>query len=191
MFTLSKPSQESIAAFISRQKQQPLAYAEVGSSRHDAPNGYTVDHNRIRLGEGAAAFERAKDAIRQWKMFDLSWLQLCWPNTPIEVGQTVAVLVSPFGFWSLNPCRIVYVVDQDSKAKKFGFAYGTLAEHQEIGEERFMVEYHPADESVWYEIYAFSRPRLLPRVAYPYARSLQKRFAKDSMASMQRFVQSG
>jgi uncharacterized protein (UPF0548 family) len=54
----------------------------------------------------------------------------------------------------------------------------------ECGEERFTIEWHK-DNSVWYDIYAFSRAQhRLVKVGYPYARSLQKRFAKDSMAAM-------
>ena len=71
-------------------------------SRESAPSGYTVDRNRVQLGQGVAAFELAIEAIRQWRMFNMPWLNLCWPQTPIEVGAAVAVLTSQFGFWSLN-----------------------------------------------------------------------------------------
>jgi hypothetical protein len=42
---------------------------------------------------------------------------------------------------------------------RYGFAYGTLPEHAEAGDERFAVELRPEDETVWYDIYAFSRPK--------------------------------
>ena len=189
MFCLSKPSRDSILAFISAQRTQRFSYAEVGCSRQQSPNGYTIDHNRIKLGQGAGVFERAKHAVRQWKMFDMSWIELCWPDTPIETGATVAVLVSHLGFWSVNACRIVYVVEEAEPAEKYGFAYGTLPQHGEIGEERFTVEYDSADASVWYDLYAFSRPGPLARLVHPFARSLQKRFAKDSKAAMQKCIQ--
>src|SRR5262249_800616 len=65
----------------------------------------------------------------------------------------------------------------------------TLPEHAESGEERFTVEWHEADAAVWYDILAFSRPQqLLARCGYPIARRLQKRFARDSAAAMQRAV---
>ena len=190
MFCLTEPSQPSIRAFISAQEGQGFSYPEVGCSRQKAPNGYTVDHNRVQLGRGADSFERAQNAVRQWKMFDMPWIQLCWPTTPIETGATVAVLVAHLGFWSLNACRIVYVIEEHVPSEKYGFAYGTLSEHGEIGEERFTVELIPADSTVWYDVYAFSRPGLAARLAYPLSRSLQTRFAKDSKEAMQRFVQS-
>ena len=94
-----------------------------------------------------------------------------------------------FGLWWLNACRIVYVVDEPGPVQRYGFAYGTLPEHAESGEERFTVEWHQADAAVWYDILAFSRPQqLLARLGYPLARRLQKRFARDSAAAMQRAV---
>jgi uncharacterized protein (UPF0548 family) len=85
----------------------------------------------------------------------------------------------------LNACRIVYLVDEEGAVKRFGFAYGTLAEHAEIGEERFTVEWNRADDTVWYDILAFSRPRqMLAKLGYPLSRSLQKRFAEGSKAAM-------
>jgi uncharacterized protein (UPF0548 family) len=119
-------------------------------------------------------------------MFDTGWIDLCWPEAPIQEGSTVAVLARHYGFWSLNASRVVYVVDDRGAHSKYGFAYGTLAEHAETGEERFTVELRPEDETVWYEIYAFSRPNGLARVGYPLSRRLQKQFARDSKAAMLR-----
>ena len=189
MFCLAKPNSESILAFISAQKADPFSYAEIGCSLNQAPSGYVADHNRIKLGQSRELFERAKNAVRQWKMFDMPWIELCWPDTPIQVGATVAVLASHLGFWSLNACRIVYVIEEDGAVEKYGFAYGTLPQHAAIGEERFTVEYHPADQSVWYDLYALSRPNFVARLAYPFTRTLQKRFASDSKTAMQRAVQ--
>jgi uncharacterized protein (UPF0548 family) len=101
----------------------------------------------------------------------------------------VAVIARLFGLWWLNACRIVYVVDDEGPVQRFGFAYGTLPEHAESGKERFTVEWHKADDAVWYDILVFSRPhQLLTRLGYPLARWLQRRFASDSAAAMQRAV---
>jgi Domain of unknown function (DUF1990) len=72
--------------------------------------------------------------------------------------------------------------------EKFGFAYGTLLEDEEQGEERFTVEFHSSNQSVWYDLYAFSRPNFMARLGYPLARTLQKRFARDSKTAMPRAV---
>jgi uncharacterized protein (UPF0548 family) len=121
-------------------------------------------------------------------MFEMPWIDLYWPDTLIEPGAIVAVLVAHLGFWSLNACRIIYVIEEHGPSEKYGFAYGTLPDHREIGEERFTVEFNPADKTVSYDIYAFSRPSMLARLAYPFTRILQKRFARDSKAAMQKAV---
>jgi uncharacterized protein (UPF0548 family) len=60
-----------------------------------------------------------------------------------------------------------------------------------MGEERFTVEFHAGDETVWYDLYAFSRPRPLVSLAFPYTRSLQKKFASDSKIAMRKAVGRG
>lgn len=184
MLLLTKPSSQRIREFILAQEKETFSYPEVGASRAQRLSGYTVDHNRVQLGKGADTFERAKRAVDTWKMFDIPWLELCWPDSPIEAGTTVAVLVSHFKFWSLNACRVVYVMQERHATETYGFAYGTLHQHGEKGEERFIVEFNPTDQSVWYDIYAFSRPHFLPRLVYPFTRMLQKRFARDSLRAM-------
>ncbi len=94
-----------------------------------------------------------------------------------------------FGFWSLNACRVVYVLDEPGECKaKFSFAYGTLPDHAERGEERFTVEWLN-DDSVWYDLYAFSRPQHpLVKAGAPAGRMLQKRFARESLAAMRRLA---
>ncbi|NJN98169.1 MAG: DUF1990 domain-containing protein [Anaerolineales bacterium] len=189
MYSLIKPTELDIQTFIATQRERRFSYVEVGATQGTLPDGYTVDHNRIQLGSGEATFERAKAAMRQWEMFHLGWLQLCWPNTPLTEGATVAVLAHALGLWSLNACRIVYLIDEAGPIEKFGFAYGTLPEHAERGEERFCLEWQQADNTVWYDILAFSRPnQLLAKMGYPYVRYLQKCFGRDSKQAMLRVV---
>jgi uncharacterized protein (UPF0548 family) len=101
----------------------------------------------------------------------------------------VAVVARMVGLWWLKAARVVYVVDEPGPIRRFGFAYGTLPDHAETGEERFLVEWDQASGQVWCDILAFSRPRLLlTRLGYPYVRRVQKRFAKESAAAMLRVV---
>jgi len=189
MFLLTEPASAAIEAFISAQQDRPFSYSQVGSSRGTAPAGYNVDHNRVFLGSGKDAFAKAVEAIRSWQMFNLGWCRLFPSSASIEVGTTVAVLAHHFGFWSLNACRIVYLIEENGVDQRYGFAYGTLAEHAEVGEERFSIEWSNADGSVWYDLYAFSRPQhFISRLGYPLSRALQKRFASGSKAAMVRAV---
>jgi uncharacterized protein (UPF0548 family) len=191
MFLLRQPSDETIRQFISSQNDLPFTYREVGATRSEAgPPGYKVDHNRIRLGDGDEVYLRAVAALRSWKQFDLGWVMIVPPHMPVEVGRTVAVQARTFGFWSLSAARIVYVIEDEAPVKRFGFAYGTLPNHVECGEERFTIE-HREDDSVWYDIYAFSHPQHpLVRLGFPIARKLQKRFAKESLARIARAAQA-
>jgi uncharacterized protein (UPF0548 family) len=184
MFLLRQPSAETIRRFIASQKDLPFSYSEVGATQTAAPAGYNIDHNRIRLGEGRETFMRASDALSKWRHFELGWASVVPHGSPLQTGTTVAVQAHTFGFWSLNACLIVYTINEDASVKRFGFAYGTLPDHAERGEERFMIECLE-DNSVWYDIYAFSRPqKTIVKLGLPLARRLQQRFGQESLAAM-------
>lgn len=186
MFFLKGPSRDGIRHSIDSQKSLPFSYTEVGASREgEAPPGYVVDRYRVRLGEGPEAYARAVEALRGWRQFDLGWIRLLPPDAPLEAGVTVGVLAWHYGFWSLNPARIVYLVEETGNVERFGFGYGTLPGHAERGEERFGVEWNREDGSVYYDVFAFSRPKHpLVWLGFPFARVLQRRFARDSKRAM-------
>jgi uncharacterized protein (UPF0548 family) len=192
MLSLRKPSVDALRRFLAAQSELPFTYAAVGASAGTPPADYVVDRTRIKLGEGEPVFRSAVAALRRWEQFRLGWVE-AWPShTPIQSGKIVAVMGRAVGLWWLNACRVVYVVDEAGPISKFGFAYGTLPGHVESGEERFLVEWDRADDGVWYDILAFSRPNhVLTRLGSPVVRSLQKRFGRDSAASMLRAVRSG
>ncbi|HBL42463.1 MAG TPA: DUF1990 domain-containing protein, partial [Planctomycetaceae bacterium] len=121
--------------------------------------------------------------------FRLNWVSLHRQAAVPESGQTVAILAHALGLWILNACQVVYVLEETEPVQRYAFAYGTLPEHAECGEERFQVEWQADDDSVWYDLYAFSRPQqLLSKITYPYVRHKQKQFARDSLQAMQRAV---
>jgi uncharacterized protein (UPF0548 family) len=189
MIRLSKPSRSEIERFLKVQRQLPFSYPHVGATRGEPPRGYAVDRNQVLLGRGPETFHRAKEAITRWEMFQIPWIELCWADTPVAVGSTVAILVRIAGLWRANACRIVYLLDEEDATRRFGFGYGTLPAHAERGEERFSVEWRSEDDSVWYQLFAFSRPHGMGvRAAYPFVRRIQKRFARDSMRAMLRAV---
>jgi len=189
MILIRKPSPNIVRDFLAKQAQLNFSYSFVGQTASTPPAGYNVDHTRVKLGSGEAVFCAANNALQQWVQFRIDGLQLWRPETPIKTGNVVAVVARICGVWWLNACRIVYVVDETGPVQRFGFAYGTLPDHAETGEERFMVEWDRADDSVWYDILAFSKPRhLLARLGYPFSRLVQRRFARGSAAAMQRAV---
>jgi uncharacterized protein (UPF0548 family) len=188
MFTLTEPSSDDVARFIASQRNLPFTYADVGATRFDpveAPRGFTLDHNRLLLGSGVELYERSVEALKQWRQFNLGWVTLVPGGVKLEKDAVVAVKARAVGTWSLSACRVVYIINEHGPVRRFGFAYGTLPDHVERGEERFLIELSPLDDTVWYDILAFSQPRHpLVRLGSPVARRLQKRFARDSLAVM-------
>ena len=190
MFTLRKPSPAAIRRFLADQSRLPFSYDAVGATAGELPRGFHVDRTREQLGAGERVFVAATKALERWEQFRLPWLEAGPADTPIKVGETVAVLARVAGLWSLNACRIVSVIDESAREQsppidRFGFAYGTLPGHAARGEERFLIEWNRSDDSVWYDILAFSRPRHpLMRLGYPFARLVQKRFGRESAAAM-------
>jgi uncharacterized protein (UPF0548 family) len=192
LISLRKPAGAAISDFLERQRQASFTYPEVGASRGDPPSGYAIDRHSAILGAGESAFRVAREALDRWAMFDVDWVEVHKPDVSTSPGMNVAVLARVLGIWYLNACRIIYLIDERGAIENYGFAYGTLEDHAERGEERFTVLWDHTDDSVRYEQFAFSRPgNLLTRLNYPLARTVQKRFAKDALAAMRRAVSAG
>jgi uncharacterized protein (UPF0548 family) len=187
MFSTRPPTESLIRRQLETARNLPCSYTVALDTRNglenlQVPKGYVVDHTRSEIGGGLSDFETAKSALRQWQHFDLGWVRVVNPEVPIAPGEVVAVEVRALGFWSLNLSRILYVIDEPNR---FGFAYGTTPLHAERGEERFLLEYDPHSGNLSYDLLAVSQPaHPLAKLAYPYTRSLQHRFAPNSVERM-------
>ncbi|WP_202595010.1 DUF1990 family protein [Blastopirellula marina] len=171
--------------FLQTQASRDFSYPMVGATLATPPSEYQVDHTRVRLGHGEESLAQGRIALQKWTQFQLGWVTTFPPALPIQAGEMVAIVARAGGFWWLNACRIVCTIEEP---KQFGFAYGTLPAHAESGEERFLIEMDDAGD-VWYDILAFSRPnRVSAKLAYPYMRHLQKRFARESAAAMRQAI---
>jgi uncharacterized protein (UPF0548 family) len=189
MFFLRRPLDTEIERFVASSRDLPLTYAPVGLARHGAA-GFAIDELATVIGSGDAAFARARTALAAWAHFQLGWVELFPPRAPIAPGSVVAVLIRHLGVWSLNGCRVVYGVG-DGREAEFGFAYGTLANHAECGEEIFKVTFQPETGEVSYVVRAVSRPRApLARLGHPVVRLLQARFRRDSAQAMKRALRA-
>lgn len=161
MLLLKKPSEEAIEQFIEGQASLNFSYAEVGASKDGVcPSRYGTDHVRGDLGIGANIFARSVNALERWEQFGLSWVKVYPHNALIIPNTVVAVLAWHGGFWSLNACRIVYTINEQAPLVRFGFGYGTLPDHVETGEERFLLEWDKNTDIVTYDILAFLIPVL-------------------------------
>jgi uncharacterized protein (UPF0548 family) len=182
MFLVRRPTSACIERFIERSRDLPLTYGPIGLA-HTGARGYDLDDTRTVIGRGRAEFDRACAALGAWRHFDLGWVEVFPRNASTDVGTHVAVLIRHMGFWSLNGARVVYHLDPSDT--RCGFAYGTLSNHGERGEEIFEVALDEHSGDVTYRLRAASRPRAaLARVGYPIARALQARFRRDSARVM-------
>jgi uncharacterized protein (UPF0548 family) len=188
MFLLKRPSAHDIDRFVRASLSLPHSYSPVGlvaDGRADA----ATDDMRSVVGHGEAEFVRACDALATWQHFAIGWVELYPASASYETGTVVAILIRHLGFWSLNGCRVVYVVGDRQAGRRFGFAYGTLTNHAEAGEELFEVLIDPQTEQVTYHVRAVSWPNsMVARVGQPIVRLLQARFRRDSAAAMRRAV---
>ena len=184
MFLARRPTRNVIDRFIRESQALPLSYGPVGIVRTRTA-GQHLDELTVGVGHGQADFERARAALLAWKQFDVGWVEIFPPHAPVAVGTIVAVLIRHLGFWSLNGCRVLYSIGSPDDAARFGFAYGTLTNHAESGEELFEVFIDPRTEEVVYRIRATSRPQAtLARFGQPIVRALQARFRDHSVAAM-------
>lgn len=183
MFLRRCPSGLEIERFLNDSQSLRVSYGRTGITQDRSPRG-RVDEQVVVIGHGAADFERARAALIAWKHFDLGWVQLFPRGASIDIGTVVAVRIHHLAFWSLNGARVVYHVSDDTR---FGFAYGTLTNHAEHGEELFEVSLDPQSGDVTYRIRAVSWPQaVLAKIGYPLVRHLQARFRTDSAEAMLR-----
>lgn len=187
-----RPSPEQLAGVLRAQSEAAFSYEPVGATRDTLPEGWHVDEQHRVIGHGARAFGEASEALGRWAQFDLSWV---WPlrtDVPLEPGAPFGFLAYTFGLWSINVCRIVYVID-DARAdqSRRGFAYGTVGAHAVRGEERFLIEWDRQTDAVTFGIRKFSRPaHPLLRLAGPITRWVQRRFTRDALRRLEAEVQT-
>lgn len=181
MIRIQYPSEAQLKVFKNRIVSLPFSYKEVGSSASNFPPNFNHDHNRIYLGKGEEVWQNAKIALQNWQQFPSPWTAIYPNTTPFEKDQVVVVAFHLFGLWWFNGARIVYAFDE---ANRFGFAYGTLTKHVEIGEECFWIERNEQGET-YYCIKAFSRPNYwYVKLVKPLARIYQRKFVRQSFESM-------
>ena len=134
------------------------------------PAGYHhLDVTRV-VGQGRDWFDVAAARVLTWQVQRRAGVQV---DAEREVALGVRAVLG-LGFGPLLVRAPVEVVVVTSEEDRVGFAYGTLAGHPELGEERFAVALRE-DGAVEARIRAFSRPgRWFTRMAGPVGRGLQR-----------------
>jgi len=181
VISVRPPGRARVEFLVTELSSAPFSYPEVGSTRGAFPSGYNIDRYAAELGRGDVVFDAARQAIRAGVPFDLPWVR-CFLPRAFEPGAVVVVVARVMGVWWTNASRVIYTIDERDR---FGFAYGTLPRHAEVGEELFLVERARPSEDVTFRIEAFSRPRHpLVRLAAPFSRAVQRRFGRGALDAM-------
>jgi uncharacterized protein (UPF0548 family) len=195
MFSIIKPSAYKINSFINSQHNNPFTYDEVGISQdgplevdHPISKHYKLINREFNIGEGEKSYELAKKAFIRWGMFDLEWVNV-GPSTPMSENSLVGIVSHVLGVWSVNVCKIIYMIEENGPVTRFGMGYGTLPGHAICGEERLSVALNHETGKVSYEIFSFStESHLIAKISSFHLRTLQDRFANDSARRMRYFA---
>lgn len=188
MFRLTRPNEQEIEKLLAAACDAPVSSPNLLSLPDGPlgtpPFGFAHDVSRTEIGRGEREFALAREAFHRWEQFGLGWVRIANPYPKIIAGELVAVEAHTAGLWSINFSRVVEVVESPTR---YGFMYATTALHVEEGQERFVIEFDPESELVFYLIEAISRPRhVFARLGYPISRAMQRRFRRDSAARMKR-----
>jgi uncharacterized protein (UPF0548 family) len=177
-----RPTGDELAAVLDRCRSDTLSYEPVGvaTDRTTTPPGLHRHRWSTRLAD-ADAFATGADAIRVWAVHRGAGLAVA-ADGPIAPGTNVAMSAPlPLGH-VIATCRIVAVIDEPDR---YGFAYGTLTDHPERGEEAFTLT-RDEDGVVHFDVDAISAPvDLLARLVPPVANLLQDRAARRYLSAMQ------
>lgn len=190
MFAFRRPDERAIDALLLRAAESSLTYQPRGLSLKHSADGFDVDEIRAMIGRGGVAFDRARSLIDSWQPLKLSWVDAHPARPRPDIDSDVIIVAKHLGFWSTNACRVVVRFPTEPNDRRYGFAYGTLEDHAECGEESFAVVLDEDDGTVWYQIRAVSKPRaVLARAGYPITRRFQRRFREESARAMTRAME--
>ena len=188
MFLATRPTQEAIDRFICSSRGLPLSYSPVGIVKTRTVHR-DLDEQVVTIGHGKADFERARAALSAWEQFDIGWVEAFPGHAPVAVGTVGgSYAISGSGPRTVAGSSTRWAIGMGAS---YGFAYGTLTNHAEGGEELFEVFLDPQTDDVKYRIRAVSWPQaMVARLGQPIVRLLQARFRKESAEAMKRATRS-
>jgi uncharacterized protein (UPF0548 family) len=180
---LLAPSDALLDRALAAARAAEPTYPEVGATRSgQLPAGYRLDRYERRLGSKEGRFEGAVGALRRWQGQIGAGIRVLPAGATVEAGGTVLFVVRTVGLWSILPCRVVYVVEDESR---FSFGYGTLPGHLERGEVEMTVAREEGE--VVARIVSFSKTvDPLARAAGPVSRRFQMLFTAAYLEALER-----
>ncbi len=159
VLTLRRPGKERLEAL----SRNPVHAVEEGRR----------NHAQVRVGEGSAAFTRARARLRRWEMLP-RWVAV-EPAAPLTMRAGFVFLARRLGFWFASPVQVVELEDGE---RRWSVRWATVGPSALIGHERLTLELR-ADGTVWFEVESFSRlQHPLTFLFAPFARRQQRAFAR-------------
>ena len=93
-------------------------------------------------------------------MSSLGWSSVQPSSAALSPGETVAAVVSHYGFWSPNACRMVYVIDDDDRVRRI--RRRGVSRRVVIWLIPILLALHNAEEAMTFRRYAPRVAALLP-----------------------------
>ncbi len=179
-FSVTRPGSAVLGKTLATQSSLPATF--------DGPLQPTAGFRFARrlepLGTGEDVFARAVQGLQAWAVYP-GWMTLYPHPALVQKGVCVAFVTGVTPFWTVSAVRIAEV---ERSPGRFAFTLRTLPQHALSGAERFCV-YRDEEDAVWFELTALSTPQHpLARLGSPAVRLVQRRFARDSVRSLRRFV---
>lgn len=191
LLRLSRPGPIEMAELHRSLASEALSY-EAGILDRSAPLDMGHDRLDVVVGSGEGDYERARAAIDRWQPLALGWARAFAGGQRPETGVNVIVTAALLGLHAVVGCRVLSTHEHAGPGgSAYGFTYGSLTSHIEIGEEKFEVALDSAGQ-VRYRIDVLAKPsRWYARLGLPLVEHYRRRFRADSAAAMQHAVVSG
>jgi uncharacterized protein (UPF0548 family) len=186
LFRVTRPTDRQLEDILESARGTDPNYEEVGATRDPELRVPGFRHDELACTITApSAFQRAREGLRTCQV-QVGAEADVFPRV-FGPDETVIVYLRMGPLFMLVPCRLVYVVDEP---ECFGFGYGTLPGHPELGEEAFLAERETAS-SVRFVIRAFSRPAdPLAKLVAPVARIIPIRMTKRYQMALRSYVEA-
>lgn len=175
----------SARRILDRGRGQEPTYGFAGTLLGDDPPALDLMAERV-VGRGDDAFARAVACLRSFG--PQRAIATVWPDdasTTVGTDLIVALGLGPITIVALD--RVVAMVDEP---RRWGFAYGTLPGHIEVGEEAFVATHHD-DDTVVVRITATAHVALPGRALLQHILlPIQRRYAERYLDAVEHAVVS-
>lgn len=175
---LGRLSDDKAATFLETARAAVPTYGPVGATLTGDHRAADLHVERV-VGHGQADFDQAVASLQGLGQ-QRAVATVVPADATATLDQTILIALRFGPITVVAPNRIVSVVDEP---RRWGFAYGTLPGHPEVGEEAFVVDYR-ADDSVVVHIIAiahaaFPGARLLQPLLVPVQRYFARRYLDE------------